>query len=158
MIMVSLKKGTLYNFLWKHLSYDVILLKILKKHYMKRTLSYFIHIFGMFKRHVVKYFYICLVINPKRSTMSIGLMPVKTSAVYTYNEIDNIYTISSLGKGGPIVTANTLEDAKTKFERALNLSFAVNNLLFFKGYKKATLKKYRGDSKNEITYTELQVA
>jgi hypothetical protein len=125
---------------------------------MERTFSLFIRKFGELKRHIVKYFYICRLINPKRSPMSIELIPIKWQAIYTYNKVDNIYTVTTLGKGGPIVTANTLENAKIKFEKALNLSFAVKNLLFFKGHKVATLRKYRGVSENEITYTELMVA
>lgn len=56
-----------------------------------------------------------------------------------YNDIENgVFTISSLEKGAPIISASTIEEAKVKFESALKLSAAVENLLYFKGATKST--------------------
>lgn len=127
------------------------------------TLRKYMRIFTYAKVQVTKYFYIFAgskYKNHLKKIMSIGLESVRISAVYCHNETDNVYTITVLGKGGPIVTGATLEEAKAKFEKALSLSFAVNNLVFFKRYKTSTQLKNRGylGLTNEITYTELQVA
>ncbi len=127
------------------------------------TLRNYLRIFVYLKVRIIKYFYICggkKQNNQQKINMDIGLKTVKINAVFSYNKADNIYTVSMLGKGGPIVTSNTLEEAKSKFERALDLSVAVNNLLFFKRFKKENQVRDMGylGSTNEITYTQLQVA
>lgn len=87
--------------------------------------------------------------------MEYALKANNVLAFYMYNEADKVYTVSLIGKGGPIITAATLEEAKIDFERALNLSCSVNNLLFFKKTHRQD-KMMRNNFSSKISY--LQVA
>ncbi len=92
--------------------------------------------------------------------MAIALRNHKMDAFYSVNKTTGSCTISLLGSGmgGPIVTANSLEEAKIKFERALSLSTAIKNLLFFKGMKHKYSSASKRSKSPELEISYLQVA
>jgi hypothetical protein len=62
----------------------------------------------------------------------------------TFHDVENnLYTIYTLEKGGPIISDVSLDIAKEKFENALKLSSAVRNLLYYEGSIKASSAKAR---------------
>lgn len=70
--------------------------------------------------------------------MSFILTKHVIKALVTTNKEGNEYTIFPVSeKGGPIVTANTEEEAREKFEIALSISSAIRNFMFFKGANSA---------------------
>jgi hypothetical protein len=65
--------------------------------------------------------------------MNFELSKVLVTAHLIYDQTDNLYTIYSSERGGPIITAQSEEEAKKDFEVAINIAFAIRNLLYFKG-------------------------
>lgn len=91
-------------------------------------------------------------------------MSVKTiniTAFIVKSKSEDGYTVFMDGKGGPVVSAPTEEEAKKKFNEALNLSCAITNLLTFNEAVKAqeeAMKKFVKESapkKVEINYVDL---
>jgi hypothetical protein len=58
---------------------------------------------------------------------------ITTEAVkaFVMENKDGTFTIFSSGKGGAIITATTEKEAKSKFEEALQLAFAIKNLITY---------------------------
>lgn len=75
--------------------------------------------------------------------MKFGLEKRSAQALIYKDEENDVFTVFSLEKGGPIVSDNSIELAKTKFEDALRLASAVRNLLFFEGSRKSESEKAR---------------
>lgn len=48
---------------------------------------------------------------------------------------EEMYSISLIEKGGPIISASSLEEAKTKFDSALKISNAIKKFLYFQKHK-----------------------
>lgn len=57
----------------------------------------------------------------------------KTVQSILFNDTDNnVYSIATLDKGGPIINGADVNETKKTFEAAFKLASAVTNLLFFK--------------------------
>ncbi len=59
------------------------------------------------------------------------LKPVKITAHVIEDKNAGLFTAFMKGKGGPIVSASTIEEVHKKFEEALDLGCAVKNLVTF---------------------------
>lgn len=57
---------------------------------------------------------------------------VKIKALVFKDTEENLFTVSLEGKGGPIISANTYEEACKKFIKAVSLSCALMNLTTYK--------------------------
>ena len=64
--------------------------------------------------------------------MSFELETITIEAMHFVDEKNGLHTLSLYDKGGPIVSEKTFEEAREKFEKALDLTMAVRNLLYFK--------------------------
>ena len=85
---------------------------------------------------------------------------VTVKAFIIEDKKEGLYTVSLDGKGGPIISAPSLEEARSKFEEALKLSCAVQNLLAFqKAVKNAEHFEEKLKNKSaEIEFIQLQPA
>lgn len=86
---------------------------------------------------------------------------VHINAIVFQKEASEEYTICMAGNSGPIIKGNGIEAAKTAFEEALRLHFAICNLNTFndavESEKKEQIneKSIRiGKSKPNVNYTE----
>ena len=80
----------------------------------------------------------------------------KIIALYYKNKLNDVYTITMVGDGGPIISSNSLEEGKKAFEEALNLSCAVKNLLYFNKRESASRSpSTRVNKSPTISYEEL---
>lgn len=80
---------------------------------------------------------------------NIEVKTISITAYVTKDVREGVFTVFMEGKGGPIISAPTEEEAKIKFEEALNLSCAVKNLLTYNDAVKAQeaeMKKFADSS------------
>lgn len=68
--------------------------------------------------------------------MEFKLKEVTIIAHLVRDRTRSIYTVYTQERGGPIITADTEEKAKSEFEKAVQLSSAIRNFLFFIGANK----------------------
>lgn len=73
--------------------------------------------------------------------------------VLYYEDIDGQYTVTLLERGGPIVTAPTLDKAKDKFSAMMKLAIAVRNLQFFKAANRARTARSRRKNASKMKET-----
>lgn len=64
--------------------------------------------------------------------MNFKLTEVDVTAYVFYDKSVDLYTIYDTSKGGVIVNNKSEEKAKEEFERALKLTWALRNFLYFK--------------------------
>jgi hypothetical protein len=79
---------------------------------------------------------------------------VKITAVVIEDTKEGTFTVSSESKGGPIVSDDSFEKACSKFEKALKLSCAIQNLLTFQEAVKDAKKE---SSESRLTRTEPEI-
>lgn len=85
--------------------------------------------------------------------MGYTIKSVPCDVLYFINDDTGEYTFTSLAKGGPIITAMSLEEGKKKFEEALDLANAIHNLLYYRDQetKKVFSPKKRSKLKGNNT-------
>ena len=88
----------------------------------------------------------------------------KTIALVFNDKENNLFTIYTIEKGGPIISDPDLDTAKQKFSNAIKLAASVRNLLYFEGFRSANKGKIRNnflgnllESSGEIVYREMQL-
>lgn len=89
---------------------------------------------------------------------------VSIKALVFENKTENTITICKEGKGGPIITDSTLESAKRRFTEAMNLFFAIENIVtFYEAVKNADINIYGGkpfepNSKQKVEFVNVDFA
>ena len=64
--------------------------------------------------------------------------PCKVDAYIVKDIVSSAFTIYTGDAGGPIISGNSIEEAKLKIENALKLSHAVRNLNFYTRFHSST--------------------
>ncbi|MCB9224150.1 MAG: hypothetical protein H6582_08250 [Crocinitomicaceae bacterium] len=97
--------------------------------------------------------------------MGYELIMYNIDALYFKDSENDVYTISMLDKGGPVVSAKTLDEAKAKFEESIKLAMAIRNLTYFRGANKSKTAKTRRQftdklrqKLDKINYREVEFA
>ena len=86
--------------------------------------------------------------------MSYKINYSKVDVLYFHDEETGEYTFTTVSKGGPIITANNIEEGKKKFIEAMDVASAIHNLLY---YKNAETNKSKAEARRRLSHQSKDV-